>query len=31
MIELPVMIEQVMGPRLENDIKRLFEARPAFP
>jgi len=30
MIELAVMVEQVMGPGLENDIKRFFEPRPAF-
>jgi hypothetical protein len=30
MIELAVMVEQVMGPRLDDDIKRFFEARPAF-
>ena len=31
MIKLAVMVEQVTSPRLQDDIKRLFEARPAFP
>ena len=30
MIELAVMVEQVIGPGLQDDIEGLFEARPAF-
>ena len=29
-IELAVMVEQIIGPRLDDDIEGLFEPRPAF-